>query len=113
MAGDFEQLARSYCEFIERDGADGQDRAAFVSELERHLLALYRAALDLRLNDSLNEMHQGCPARSGARSVVASPRGWATRTPTRSYLIRSLKRRRSWVSYPTMSLTSTEMSRAA
>jgi hypothetical protein len=51
MADDFEQLARSYCEFVERDGSEGQDRAAFVAELEGHLLALYGAALDLTLAD--------------------------------------------------------------
>jgi Domain of unknown function (DUF5063) len=49
VADDFERLARAYCDFVERDPATG--RAAFVTELERHLVALYRAALDLELGD--------------------------------------------------------------
>jgi uncharacterized protein DUF5063 len=45
MAGDFEQLARRFCDFCERETSEG--REAFVAELERHLVTLYGAALEL------------------------------------------------------------------
>jgi hypothetical protein len=45
MPSDFERLARGFCEFCERETSEG--REAYVAELERHLVALYGAALDL------------------------------------------------------------------
>jgi Domain of unknown function (DUF5063) len=53
MAGDFEQLARGFCEFCERDKHEG--RLEFANELERHLGALYGAAVNLMPSDPPDE----------------------------------------------------------
>jgi Domain of unknown function (DUF5063) len=45
MAAEFEVQAREYCSFI--DGSHSYERAELVERLERHLVALYAAALSL------------------------------------------------------------------
>jgi hypothetical protein len=46
VAQEFGLAAGRYCAFVESD--DDLDRDRFVQELERHLVDLYSAALDLR-----------------------------------------------------------------
>jgi hypothetical protein len=53
MASDFEQLARAFCEFCERDGGEG--RLEFANELERQFSSLYAAALNLTPGDPPDE----------------------------------------------------------
>lgn len=53
MADDFEVKAREYCSFI--DGSASYERAELVERLERHLVALYGAALSLPTGNPADE----------------------------------------------------------